>query len=258
MFFCQNCGHEESKWLGQCPACGEWNTFVEERVSSGVTKGTTAAARAVRESVREAKVIPLNDVTADDDVRIRTGIRELDRVLGGGIVPGSLVLVGGDPGIGKSTLLLQVCQRLADRKKVLYISGEESQAQIKLRANRMGAFASGLYLLCETNLETIRGVIEKEKPELVIIDSIQTMYSEEVSSAPGSVSQVRESTNIFMQLAKGLCIPVFIVGHVTKEGTVAGPRVLEHMVDTVLYFEGDRHASYRILRAVKKPFRVHQ
>lgn len=254
VFFCQNCGHEESKWLGQCPACGEWNTFVEERVSSGVTKGTTASARSVRESVRDAKVIPLNDVTADDDVRIRTEIRELDRVLGGGIVPGSLVLVGGDPGIGKSTLLLQVCQRLADRKKVLYISGEESQAQIKLRANRMGAFASGLYLLCETNLETIRGVIEKEKPELVIIDSIQTMYSEEVSSAPGSVSQVRESTNIFMQLAKGLCISVFIVGHVTKEGTVAGPRVLEHMVDTVLYFEGDRHASYRILRAVKNRF----
>ena len=187
-------------------------------------------------------------------MRIRTEIRELDRVLGGGIVPGSLVLVGGDPGIGKSTLLLQVCQRLADRKKVLYSSGEESQAQIKLRANRMGAFASGLYLLCETNLETIRFVIEKEKPELVIIDSIQTMYSEEVSSAPGSVSQVRESTNIFMQLAKGLCIPVFIVGHVTKEGTVAGPRVLEHMVDTVLYFEGDRHASYRILRAVKNRF----
>ena len=254
VFFCQNCGHEESKWLGQCPACGEWNTFVEERVSSGVTKGTTASTRSVRESVRDAKVIPLNDVTADDDVRIRTEIRELDRVLGGGIVPGSLVLVGGDPGIGKSTLLLQVCQRLADRKKVLYISGEESQAQIKLRANRMGAFASGLYLLCETNLETIRGVIEKEKPELVIIDSIQTMYSEEVSSAPGSVSQVRESTNIFMQLAKGLCVPVFIVGHVTKEGTVAGPRVLEHMVDTVLYFEGDRHASYRILRAVKNRF----
>lgn len=254
VFFCQNCGHEESKWLGQCPACGEWNTFVEERVSSGITKGSTVTSRTVRESVREAKVIPLNDVTADDDVRIRTGIRELDRVLGGGIVPGSLVLVGGDPGIGKSTLLLQVCQRLADQKKVLYISGEESQAQIKLRANRMGAFASGLYLLCETNLETIRGVIEKEKPELVIIDSIQTMYSEEVSSAPGSVSQVRESTNIFMQLAKGLCIPIFIVGHVTKEGTVAGPRVLEHMVDTVLYFEGDRHASYRILRAVKNRF----
>ncbi len=254
VYFCQNCGHEESKWLGQCPMCKEWNTFVEEKIDSGVTKGTTAGARAVRESVRDARIVRLNDVTADDDTRVTTGIRELDRVLGGGIVPGSLVLVGGDPGIGKSTLLLQVCQRLAGEKKVLYISGEESQAQIKLRANRMGAFAQGLYLLCETNLEIIRGVIEKERPELVIIDSIQTMYSEDVSSAPGSVSQVRESTNVFMQLAKGLCIPIFIVGHVTKEGTVAGPRVLEHMVDTVLYFEGDRHASYRILRAVKNRF----
>ena len=187
-------------------------------------------------------------------MRCATGIKELDRVLGGGIVPGSLVLVGGDPGIGKSTLLLQVCRILADKKKVLYISGEESQTQIKLRANRMGNFADGLFLLCETNLEIIRGILEKERPELVVIDSIQTMYSEEVSSAPGSVSQVRESTNVFMQLAKGLCIPIFIVGHVTKEGTVAGPRVLEHMVDTVLYFEGDRHASYRILRAVKNRF----
>ena len=254
IFFCQNCGHEESKWLGQCPACGEWNTFVEERIDSGVTKGTAAASRAVRDSVREATVMPLTEVTANDDERCETGIRELDRVLGGGIVPGSLVLVGGDPGIGKSTLLLQVCQRMARMKKILYISGEESQAQIKLRANRMGKFTPNLLLLCETNLETIRGVIEKERPELVIIDSIQTMYSEDVSSAPGSVSQVRESTNIFMQLAKGLCIPIFIVGHVTKEGTVAGPRVLEHMVDTVLYFEGDRHASYRILRAVKNRF----
>ena len=227
------------------------NTFVEEKIGSGVTKGSTQGAKAVRELVREAKVIPLNDVTAEDDVRCATGIKELDRVLGGGIVPGSLVLVGGDPGIGKSTLLLQVCRILADKKKVLYISGEESQTQIKLRANRMGNFADGLFLLCETNLEIIRGILEKERPELVVIDSIQTMYSEEVSSAPGSVSQVRESTNVFMQLAKGLCIPIFIVGHVTKEGTVAGPRVLEHMVDTVLYFEGDRHASYRILRAVK-------
>lgn len=254
IFFCQNCGHEETKWLGQCPACGEWNTFVEERLDSGVTKGTAAASRAVRDAVRDARVLPLTEVTANDDERCETGIRELDRVLGGGIVPGSLVLVGGDPGIGKSTLLLQVCQRMAQMKKILYISGEESQAQIKLRANRMGSFTVNLLLLCETNLETIRGVIEKERPELVIIDSIQTMYSEEVSSAPGSVSQVRESTNIFMQLAKGLGIPIFIVGHVTKEGTVAGPRVLEHMVDTVLYFEGDRHASYRILRAVKNRF----
>ena len=196
----------------------------------------------------------MTEVTADDDTRSETGIKELDRVLGGGIVPGSLVLVGGDPGIGKSTLLLQVCQRMAQMKKILYISGEESQAQIKLRANRMGNFTSSLLLLCETNLGIIRSVIEKERPELVIIDSIQTMYSEDVTSAPGSVSQVRESTNVFMQLAKGLCIPIFIVGHVTKEGTVAGPRVLEHMVDTVLYFEGDRHASYRILRAVKNRF----
>ena len=250
IFFCQNCGHEEAKWLGQCPACKEWNTFVEERIDSGITKGTTVAARAVH----EAKVVPLTEVTADDDTRSETGIKELDRVLGGGIVPGSLVLVGGDPGIGKSTLLLQVCQRMAQMKKILYISGEESQAQIKLRANRMGNFTSDLLLLCETNLGIIHSVIEKERPELVIIDSIQTMYSEEVTSAPGSVSQVRESTNVFMQLAKGLCIPIFIVGHVTKEGTVAGPRVLEHMVDTVLYFEGDRHASYRILRAVKNRF----
>lgn len=250
IFFCQNCGHEEAKWLGQCPACKEWNTFVEERIDSGITKGTTVAARAVH----EAKVVPLTEVTADDDTRSETGIKELDRVLGGGIVPGSLVLVGGDPGIGKSTLLLQVCQRMAQMKKILYISGEESQAQIKLRANRMGNFTSGLLLLCETNLGIIRSVIVKERPELVVIDSIQTMYSEDVTSAPGSVSQVRESTNVFMQLAKGLCIPIFIVGHVTKEGTVAGPRVLEHMVDTVLYFEGDRHASYRILRAVKNRF----
>ena len=254
IFFCQNCGHEEAKWLGQCPACGEWNTFVEEKTDSGITRGTTAGSRAVRESVREAKVVALTEVTADDKTRCKTGIHELDRVLGGGIVPGSLVLVGGDPGIGKSTLLLQVCRVLAETKKVLYISGEESQAQIKLRANRMGDFTSNLYLLCETNLDIIRGVIEKERPQLVIIDSIQTMYSDDVASAPGSVSQVRESTNIFLQLAKGLCIPIFIVGHVTKEGTVAGPRVLEHMVDTVLYFEGDRHASYRILRAVKNRF----
>ena len=254
VFFCQSCGHEESKWLGQCPACGEWNTVVEERIDTGITKGTTAAARAVRESVRGAAVVSLTDVKADDEARSRTGIGELDRVLGGGIVPGSLVLVGGDPGIGKSTLLLQVCRQMAEMKKILYISGEESQTQIKLRANRMGKFSPNLLLLCETNLEIIRGVIEKEKPELVIIDSIQTMYSEEVASAPGSVSQVRESTNVFMQLAKGMCISIFIVGHVTKEGTVAGPRVLEHMVDTVLYFEGDRHASYRILRAVKNRF----
>lgn len=247
VFFCQNCGHEENKWLGQCPMCKQWNTFVEESVS--VVKNNTV------KQAREAEVVALKNVETTHEDRILTKIKELDRVLGGGIVPGSLVLVGGDPGIGKSTLLLQVCQKLCEEKKrVLYISGEESLKQIKLRANRMGEFTEKLLLLCETNLEIIKNVIEKRKPEMVVIDSIQTMYSDEVASAPGSVSQVRESTNIFMQLAKGLGIPIFIVGHVTKEGTVAGPRVLEHMVDAVLYFEGDRHASYRILRGVKNRF----
>lgn len=247
VYFCQNCGHEESKWLGQCPACRQWNTFVEEKV-------TASKPGAAREQ-RNAEVVTLTSVSTTEEERIKTKIGELDRVLGGGIVPGCLVLVGGDPGIGKSTLLLQVCQKLSDmEKKVLYISGEESLRQIRLRANRMGEFSENLYLLCETNLETVRGVIEKNRPDAVVIDSIQTMYHEDVGSAPGSVSQVRESTNILMQLAKGLNISIFIVGHVTKEGTVAGPRVLEHMVDTVLYFEGDRHASYRILRAVKNRF----
>ncbi|MBM6827648.1 DNA repair protein RadA [Mordavella massiliensis] len=252
VFFCQNCGHEESKWLGQCPACKEWNTFVEEKVT--VPKAGNAAALGPAGGAAPQPVL-LTSVDTDDDERIRTGIGELDRVLGGGIVQGSLVLVGGDPGIGKSTLLLQVCQKLsAMGKKILYISGEESLKQIKLRADRMGTFSENLYLLCETNLELIRSSIERQKPDMAVIDSIQTMYNEEVSSAPGSVSQVRESTNVLLQLAKGLNIAIFIVGHVTKEGTVAGPRVLEHMVDTVLYFEGDRHVSYRILRGVKNRF----
>ena len=247
--FCQNCGHEETKWLGQCPMCKEWNTFVEEKV---IASSVSASVKTDRDI--EKKIVALSQVNTDEQKRFQTGMKELDRVLGGGIVPGSLVLVGGDPGIGKSTLLLQVCQKLAKERQVLYISGEESQAQIKLRANRMGNFSDNMKLFCETNLGTIRDVIEKKQPEFVVIDSIQTMYSEEVASAPGSVSQVRESTNVFMQLAKGLSITIFIVGHVTKEGTVAGPRVLEHMVDTVLYFEGDRHASYRILRGVKNRF----
>ena len=249
VFFCQNCGHEETKWLGQCPLCKEWNTFVEEKV---IASSVSASVKTDRDI--EKKIVALSQVNTDEQKRFQTGMKELDRVLGGGIVPGSLVLVGGDPGIGKSTLLLQVCQKLAKERQVLYISGEESQAQIKLRANRMGNFSDNMKLFCETNLGTIRDVIEKKQPEFVVIDSIQTMYSEEVASAPGSVSQVRESTNVFMQLAKGLGITIFIVGHVTKEGTVAGPRVLEHMVDTVLYFEGDRHASYRILRGVKNRF----
>ena len=247
VYFCQNCGHEESKWLGQCPMCKEWNTFAEEKVVS--IKGQKSSVE------KQVQAVTLSSVTTDEDERMKTELVELDRVLGGGIVPGSLVLVGGDPGIGKSTLLLQVCQKLsAMNKKVLYISGEESLKQIKLRANRMGEFSENLYLLCETSLNLIQTAIEREKPDVVVIDSIQTMYNEEIGSAPGSVSQVRESTNVFMHLAKGMNIAIFIVGHVTKEGTVAGPRVLEHMVDTVLYFEGDRHASYRILRGVKNRF----
>lgn len=209
----------------------------------------------MKSSEKRQEPVILKDISLSEDERQTTQIGELDRVLGGGIVPGSLVLVGGDPGIGKSTLLLQVCRNLAEKQvSVLYISGEESLRQIKLRANRIGQFTDKMQLLCETNLEVIREVIERRKPDVVVIDSIQTMFHEDVSSAPGSVSQVRESTNILMQIAKGMVVSIFIVGHVTKEGNVAGPRVLEHMVDTVLYFEGDRHASYRILRAVKNRF----
>ena len=209
----------------------------------------------MKSSEKRQEPVILKDISLSEDERQTTQIGELDRVLGGGIVPGSLVLVGGDPGIGKSTLLLQVCRNLAEKQvSVLYISGEESLRQIKLRANRIGQFTDKMQLLCETNLEVIREVIERRKPDVVVIDSIQTMFHEDVSSAPGSVSQVRESTNILMQIAKGMGVSIFIVGHVTKEGNVAGPRMLEHMVDTVLYFEGDRHASYRILRAVKNRF----
>ena len=250
VYFCQECGYESAKWMGQCPGCKAWNTFVEETVSA--KKNPSGNLKA---SEKRQDPVILNDISLSEDERQTTQIGELDRVLGGGIVPGSLVLVGGDPGIGKSTLLLQVCRNLAENQvTVLYISGEESLRQIKLRANRIGDFNDKMQLLCETNLEVIREVIERKKPDVVVIDSIQTMFHEDVSSAPGSVSQVRESTNILMQIAKGMGISVFIVGHVTKEGNVAGPRVLEHMVDTVLYFEGDRHASYRVLRAVKNRF----
>lgn len=248
MFFCKECGYESSKWMGQCPGCKEWNTFVEEPV---VKKGSTLQ----RVNAAPAKVATLSEISMIEEERTSTGMEELDRVLGGGIVAGCLVLVGGDPGIGKSTLLLQVCGNLSGiGKRVLYISGEESLKQIKLRAMRIGEFNENLLLLCETNLDTIEQTIKEVSPDVVMIDSIQTMYREEVSSAPGSVSQVRESTNVLMQIAKGMGISIFIVGHVTKEGVVAGPRVLEHMVDTVLYFEGDRHASYRILRGVKNRF----
>lgn len=251
IFFCQSCGYESSKWMGQCPGCREWNTFVEEVVDKK-SAGTLAKQK---NSAIEAKVLPLSEIELTSEKRVSTGMKELDRVLGGGIVKGSMVLVGGDPGIGKSTLLLQVCKNLSDERiKVLYISGEESLQQIKIRAERIGTFGDSLKLLCETNLDTIQAVIDREKPQIVVIDSIQTMFNEAVSSAPGSVSQVRESTGVLMQIAKGKGISIFIVGHVTKEGVVAGPRVLEHMVDTVLYFEGDRHAAYRILRGVKNRF----
>ena len=248
-FFCSSCGHESSKWVGQCPGCREWNTMVEAPVERKSSAVRAVGLRGIAEPVS------LSQVDAADDARISTGMDELDRVLGGGIVGGSLVLVGGDPGIGKSTILLQVCRNLAaDGRSVLYISGEESLRQIKLRANRMGEFAGDLKFLCETSLKTIQDIIERNRPEIVVIDSIQTMYSEDGTSAPGSVSQVREATTVLMNLAKGLGISIFIVGHVTKEGVVAGPRVLEHMVDTVLYFEGDRSATYRILRGVKNRF----
>ena len=250
VFFCQECGYESSKWLGQCPGCKAWNTFAEEAVST-----VKASKTGDKKQEKRQEPVILKNISLSEEERQTTNIKELDRVLGGGIVPGSLVLVGGDPGIGKSTLLLQVCRNLSDKgTSVLYISGEESLRQIKLRANRIGTFSDHLELFCETNLEVIRDVIERKKPDTVVIDSIQTMFHEDISSAPGSVSQVRESTNILMQIAKGMGISIFIVGHVTKEGNVAGPRVLEHMVDTVLYFEGDRHASYRILRAVKNRF----
>ncbi len=247
VFFCQSCGYESTKWMGQCPACKEWNTMVEEVVD----KKTTVTHK----QITELQVSKLNDVQSSSEERLDTHIKELNRVLGGGIVPGSLVLVGGDPGIGKSTLLLQTCRSLSDQHtSVLYISGEESLQQIKMRADRIGTFSDDMMLLCETNLDLIQGVIEERRPQVVVVDSIQTMFRENVNSAPGSVSQVREATSILMRLAKERGIAIFVVGHVTKEGTVAGPRVLEHMVDTVLYFEGDRYAAYRILRAVKNRF----
>lgn len=252
VFFCKECGYESSKWMGQCPSCKAWNSFTEEIV----VKSTGNSANK-EQGISGGNISPvsLTQITSSAEERKSTEIEEFDRVLGGGIVPGSLTLIGGDPGIGKSTLLLQVCQKLSLKKcSVLYISGEESLHQIKMRAVRLGDFTDSLTLLCETNLTQIEQIIKKNKPEVVIIDSIQTMYDENTTAAPGSVSQVRESTAVLMRIAKTCGISIFIVGHVTKEGAVAGPRLLEHMVDTVLYFEGDRYASYRILRGVKNRF----
>ncbi|MBQ4058836.1 MAG: DNA repair protein RadA [Lachnospiraceae bacterium] len=247
IYFCQECGNESTKWLGQCPTCKCWNTFVEEKIVVGANKHSEKAGAVAPTSIL--------DITTSEDARIGTGMKELDRVLGGGIVKGSLTLVGGDPGIGKSTLLLQVCRNLTmAENKVLYASGEESLQQIKLRAERLGGFTKDMLLLCETNLDVVENAITKTKPEVVVIDSIQTMYLEEIGSGAGSVSQVREVTSRLMRIAKQLEVAIFIVGHVTKEGTVAGPRTLEHMVDTVLYFEGEKNAIYRVLRGVKNRF----
>jgi DNA repair protein RadA/Sms len=246
IFVCQECGYESSGWLGKCPACMQWNTFVEER-QSGDSKAASSQEGA-------ARPVSLDEIVIDSQERSLTGMKELDRVLGGGIVKGSLILVGGDPGIGKSTLLLQICNTVKKDMKILYVSGEESVGQIKLRADRLNVKGSGVYIVSASSYETISALVEAEKPGLLIIDSIQTMHTEAITSAPGSVSQVREVTSALMKLAKGSGITVMIVGHVTKEGAIAGPRVLEHMVDTVLYFEGDRHLSFRILRAVKNRF----
>jgi DNA repair protein RadA/Sms len=244
-FVCSECGYETSKWLGKCPACMEWNTFTEEIQEKQQRNISTAVL---------PKAVPLSEVTKDSEDRLKTSMKELDRVLGGGIVEGSMILVGGDPGIGKSTLLLQICGLLSDKLKMLYVSGEESIRQIKIRADRLSVNKESILMISETNFENIDALIDEIEPKVVVIDSIQTVYSEALTSAPGSVSQVREVTGKLMRIAKVQGITVFIVGHVTKEGAIAGPRVLEHMVDTVLYFEGERHQNYRILRAVKNRF----
>jgi len=253
VFFCTECGYESSGWLGKCPGCQSWNTFAEEKIkndkkSSG---GNSFGFRGVHE---QTKAATLKDITSETAEREATGIGELDRVLGGGIVKGSLILAAGDPGIGKSTMMLMLSGNMAKSKNVLYVSGEESAQQIKMRAQRLHISAENLYIYSETLISNIEEEIERIKPDYIVIDSVQTVYDEEISSAPGSVSQVREITCRLMKIAKGMNVSVFIIGHVTKDGGIAGPRVLEHMVDTVLYFEGERQQSYRILRCVKNRF----
>ena len=247
VFVCSSCGYESPKWLGKCPACNEWNTFYEEKVVSS-SKGSVGKSKEI------AKPIELNKIEGKTDLKISTGFNELDRVLGGGLVNGSLILLGGEPGIGKSTLILQICDKIKTDGKILYISGEESGKQIKLRADRLGVKKDNLLFLSETNIENIESNILSITPKLVIIDSIQTMFSEEITSAPGSVSQVREITARIMRTCKENSITTILIGHVTKDGNIAGPRVLEHMVDTVLYLEGERYFSYRMLRGVKNRF----
>ncbi len=248
VFYCKECGYESAKWLGQCPGCHSWNAFVEEKITVGAQKHSSGKKNVVAPT-------SILEVTTADESRIKTNIGELDRVLGGGIVKGSLVLVGGDPGIGKSTLLLQMCRNLVETScGVLYVSGEESPSQIKMRAERLGTFNKDMMLLCDNDMDNVSASIQKSKADVVVIDSIQTMLVEDISSAPGTVTQVREVTARLMQLAKTHDVAIFIVGHVTKEGTVAGPRTLEHMVDSVLYFEGDNSNGFRILRGVKNRF----
>lgn len=248
IFVCNNCGYESAKWMGKCPACNEWNSFWEEKISSSGSKSK------INKEGKEVKPMALKEVEGRETKRTSTGFGELDRVLGGGIVKGSLVLLGGEPGIGKSTLILQICDKIKGEGKVLYVSGEESAEQIKLRADRLGIKNDDILFLGETDIDVIEGQIEKLNPKLVIIDSIQTMYSEDITAAAGSVSQVREITSRVMRTCKTQDITTIIIGHVTKDGTIAGPRVLEHMVDTVLYLEGERYFSYRILRGVKNRF----
>lgn len=250
VFFCTECGNETPKWAGQCPACKAWNTLVEQSVES--KKKSSSSSGGLRIPTNRPKEIALVETT--DELRFNTGMSELDRVLGGGAVKGSLVLVGGAPGIGKSTLMLQICDNLCRFATVLYVSGEESERQIKLRAERLGVKGNGLHLLAETNLEDVIESVRDLKPDVLIVDSIQTLYNGDHSSAPGSVGQVKDCTMTLMQLAKGEGITVFVIGHVNKEGSIAGPKVLEHMVDCVLYFEGEQHNSYRILRAAKNRF----
>ncbi len=246
VYICTECGYESPKWNGQCPQCKEWSTMEEQTIVPG-------PKNEVRSSKR-IEIKKINEVQSGGEVRFSTGLNELDRVLGGGLVVGSLTLVGGDPGIGKSTLLLQICQYLGREKRVLYVSGEESLSQIKLRAERLSVEADNLYLACETSVETILDTCYSDAPDVLIIDSVQTMMSDRVSSAPGTVTQVKECTGAFMRLAKEQGITVFVIGHVNKDGAIAGPKVLEHMVDTVLYFEGDKNLNYRILRTVKNRF----
>lgn len=249
VYVCSECGFESPKWYGKCPQCNQWNTLNEEMPIS--TKSLKSSSRIASPAANTYK---LSEITNDIETRISTGIKEFDRVLGGGIVSGSLVLLSGDPGIGKSTILLQICEHLGKNNVVLYVSGEESASQIKLRANRLGVFTENLFVLSQTDVSTIIETIKSTKPDVVIIDSIQTMIYDECSSSAGSVTQVRECTNIFMHTAKSFGIPIIVVGHVNKDGAIAGPKVLEHIVDTVLYFEGERNYSYRILRGVKNRF----